>query len=137
LSPAAQLVLIDTSAWIEALRPDGHPGVRARVDEALADGSVATCGPIMAELLVGARSDRELVVLRESMEALHVLPAEPEWPRCAKLGYDLRRKGMVVPTFDLLVACVAISGKCLLLHADKHFEAIASVSPLTQMNARG
>jgi predicted nucleic acid-binding protein len=71
----SELVLIDTSAWVLALRAGGPVVVR-------------------------------------------------------KLGYDLRRAGLTIPTVDIMIAALALEYDCLLLHADRHFEQIAKHSPL-------
>ena len=52
-------LLVDTSAWIEALWPAGNALVRARVAALLADGRVVTTQMVVMELLSGARSEEE------------------------------------------------------------------------------
>jgi len=46
------MTMIDTSAWVEFLRDTGSP-VCDRVD-ALVEGEVAVCEPVVMELLAGA-----------------------------------------------------------------------------------
>ena len=53
------LVLIDTSAWIHALRPGGNPEVREQVRGLLTEGRVATCEMIILELVGGTRTEGE------------------------------------------------------------------------------
>ena len=49
------MTLVDTSAWIEFLRDSGSP-VCEHVDALLAE-DLATCDPILMEVLAGARKD--------------------------------------------------------------------------------
>src|SRR6266851_9731822 len=55
--------LVDSSAWIAFFRGE-HSAVR-RIDRLLAEGRVATWGPIAAEVLSGVPSRKEFDLLRE------------------------------------------------------------------------
>jgi predicted nucleic acid-binding protein len=50
--------LIDTSAWIHALRADGDSAVASRVRALLEMGEAAWCPMVQLELWNGARGDR-------------------------------------------------------------------------------
>jgi predicted nucleic acid-binding protein len=127
----SELVLIDTSVWILALRAGGPVAVRQEVEQLLATGRVATTPIVILELLTGARSSREFRELKEDLEALKQLELSPSvWERAYKLGYDLRRAGLTIPTVDIMIAALALEYDCLLLHADRHFEQIAQHSSL-------
>jgi predicted nucleic acid-binding protein len=127
----SELVFIDTSVWILALRAGGPVAVRQEVEQLLATGRVATTPIVILELLTGARSSREFRELKEDLEALKQLELSPSvWERAYKLGYDLRRAGLTIPTVDIMIAALALEYDCLLLHADRHFEQIAKHSPL-------
>ena len=52
------------------------------------------------------------------------------WQRACKLGYTLRNEGISVPLTDTLIASVALENNALLLHNDRHYEMIASITPL-------
>jgi predicted nucleic acid-binding protein len=124
-------VLIDTSAWIWALRVDGPVAARQEVEQLLATGRAVTTPIVILELLSGTRSRREFQELKEDLEALQQLEPTPSvWERAYRLGYDLRRAGLTLPTVDVLLAALALEYGCLLLHADRHFEQIAQRSPL-------
>jgi len=129
--PASEHVLIDTSAWILALRPDGSAAAREAVERLLATSRGVTTGIIMLELLCGTRSEREYHELKEELAVLPQLELTPTlWARAFHLGYDLRRAGLTLPTVDLLIAALALEYGCLLLHADRHFELLAQHHPL-------
>ena len=58
-------VLVDTSAWVETLRPDGDPAVRAAVSRAADDGRAVLCDMVLLELWNGAGDPREERLLRK------------------------------------------------------------------------
>ena len=47
-------LLVDTSAWIHFLRPEGDVAVRARVDAALRSGTARWCPVVRLELWNGS-----------------------------------------------------------------------------------
>ncbi|HWQ69064.1 MAG TPA: PIN domain nuclease [Patescibacteria group bacterium] len=119
-------VLIDTSAWIHALRPAGNPAVRQQVRGLLAEGRVATCEIIILELAAGTRTEAEYQELCEDLEALQQLPIiESVWRSAYGIAHAARREGLSIPPTDHLIAAVALSYRCRLLHCDKHFNLMA------------
>jgi predicted nucleic acid-binding protein len=118
--------LIDTSAWILALRRGGSRVAREAVGQAIAEGTAATTGIVMLEILSGAKTQKEFRELHEDMQALIQLETtQHTWEEASRLAYTLRRKGVTVPATDVLVMTVAVEGRCTLLHADQHFELMA------------
>lgn len=123
--------LADTSVWISYLRPGGSGSVRETLREALLEGRVLTCWPVRAELLVGAKDLDAWERLRVLLGSLTQLPCgEGLWERAARLGFDLRRKGLTVPLPDLLVAQAAVDADVELWHLDAHYEVIREHSQL-------
>jgi predicted nucleic acid-binding protein len=128
----SELVLIDTSAWIHALRKGGSPRAREAVGRVLVERRAATSGMIMLELLGGCRNRKEYEGLSEDFRALHYLPVTDQiWTAACVLSHGIRQKGFHVPATDHLIASVAIAHRCRLLHADRHFELLAKHSTLT------
>ena len=128
----SDLVLIDTSAWIHALRKGGPLGPREAVGRVLAERRGATTGMVMLELLGGTRSRKEYQELFEDLRALHYLPVTDEmWTAACLLSHEIRRRGFHIPATDHLIASVAIANRCRLLHADRHFDLLAKHSRLT------
>ena len=126
-----RLVLIDTSAWIFALRRPPHPLVKDRVDELLGENRVAIMPMISLELLGGTRSEGEFERLKSRLEALHqVSIGKREWYKAAWLAFELRRQGKTIPYTDILIATVALLYDLILLHVDSHFDLIAEEVPL-------
>ena len=125
------LYLVDTSAWIWALREDGVEGIRSRIDELLALDQVAITPMIELELLGGAGTEKEFGVLKTRLGALHRLSVDEEcWQKAARLAFDLRRRGVTVPFTDILIAAVALVDEAVILHADEDFDLMAQHVPL-------
>lgn len=121
--------LVDTSAWIEALRAEGNEEVRDRVRRLLASGDAVFCDLVLLELWNGVRGGAErryLAALEEDLELLETTGAV--WQRSRELARRCRERGRTVPATDLLIfACSEVHG-CRLLHKDRHFDQIAEVS---------
>lgn len=115
-------VLIDTSAWIEFFRPEGEAPYRLAVSQLIDDNEAALCGMILSELLKGARSDKEYGELEDRLSTLIYLETpEPLWKKAGRLASVLLRKGIQVPTTDLVIAMIALENKMPILHKDRHF----------------
>lgn len=126
-------VLIDTSIWIEALRRSGSAAARRIVSQAVEPGLALVNGLILVEVLRGARDEGELSRLERLFDATTCLPLDRStWSRAARLGFDLRRAGVSVPTVDLTIAACALEADVPILHADAHFELIGARSDLRQ-----
>lgn len=117
------MILVDTSAWIDFFRGTG--AAADAVEAALAEGEAAWCGPIAAELRRGFASAKERARVLPLLDGCHWLP-QPEklWEEAGDLGYVLRRKGLTVKTFDLMIATYALSHDSALLTVDGDFDAM-------------
>ena len=87
------MVLIDSSPWIDLL--SGHPTVEAqRLDAWLRNGRpVATTGLVLQEVLQGARTERDLNLLRARLGRLPFLRADKETHVDAARLYRKARSG--------------------------------------------
>jgi predicted nucleic acid-binding protein len=127
---SADRLLIDTSVWIEYFR-GGDPALTRAVDAQIKNGAVATAGIVLAELLQGASTDREIGVIEDMKETFPVLPSDQEsWIRAGKLSRDLRKAGKMVHLADCLIAVLAVDSHCRVASLDAHFQAIAGIIPL-------
>ncbi len=119
-------ILIDTSAWIVSFKKTGNESLKQKVVEALASLSAVTTPVIVLELLQGCRDKKEYEAMKSRMEALEMLPVnEAVWEAAYRAGYDLRRKGITIPTIDILILSIAKVHNCSVLHHDKHFKLVA------------
>ena len=124
------LVLVDSSAWIGYLL--GHPaGPAHTVGRLLQTNRVATNAVVRVEILTGARDELQYAVLEETFDGLHELELTPAiWRHAARLRFDLRRTGHLVPLPDVVIACCAVAYGCQVFHLDRHFDRMAGALPL-------
>lgn len=117
--------LADTSAW------NRSTATSDRWAELLGGDRLAICAPVRLELLYSARSRGEYTGLRGDLAALPELPLDAhaialaERAQAALAATSQHRGPKVV---DLLVAGVAEAAGAILLHYDRHFDAIARVT---------
>jgi predicted nucleic acid-binding protein len=127
-------VLVDTSIWIEVLR-QADPPLRNLLDQLIAEDRVRICAAILAELLQGATTAKDLEAAENLASALPILPAtDKTWLEAGKLNQKLRSKGISVGLLDCYLAVLAQSHECILFSLDKHFPLIARHSSLQLMN---
>ena len=120
-------VVVDTSVWIDFLAGAPTPSL----EEALSQGSVVLPPLVVAELVSGARQQREREAIEYFIEKLplHETPLA-HWIRVGELRRDLRDKGLSVSTPDAHVAQCALDRDAVLLSRDTVFASIARLSSL-------
>ena len=123
---ADELVLIDTSAWLFALRKDFLPEIKDRLDFLLKENLIITTGIIRLELLAGTRTEAEYYRLKKRLLALESIKTDDSlWEMACDIGFKLRKKGISIPYTDILIATCALATGCIILHADSHFDLMA------------
>jgi len=121
--------LVDTSAWVEALRKNGDPEVSAQVSAVLEDGHAVTCRMVLLELWNGTGSDRDRRTIQKLEDTLDALEIDDRtWQRAAALARTCRAAGHTIPAADLLIAACATEHGAVLLHCDAHFDTIARLA---------
>jgi predicted nucleic acid-binding protein len=116
------LVLIDTSVWTHALRRNGDPQVRDRVQLLMANGQAAWCDAVRLELWNGVRGEAERKKLKELESLLPSLPINADvWSDSCHLAELARTSGLNVPAIDLIVFSCARHHGVKVEHADKHY----------------
>ena len=124
------MVLIDTSVWIEIFREDRPFDLEAAVpfDE------IATCLPVLQEVLQGMRAEREYRIARDAMMALPIVDSplgQEVFEDAVGLYRSARRTGLTVRSgVDCLIAACALRHNLIVFHHDRDFEALARVSGL-------
>lgn len=68
------MVLVDTSAWIFALKKSPFIPLKEKIDLLLREGLVLTFGMIKLELLGGTKSRKEFNRLKNRLDALYEVP---------------------------------------------------------------
>jgi len=125
--------LIDTSLWIEALKKDCPETIKEMIVKAIDEDNAFITGIIMVELLSGAKTVKKYEQLKNNLEALIYLDTTVEvWNKAAKIAFTLKRKGINVPSGDILIASLSVKYDILLIHMNKHFELIGEYTDLRQ-----
>jgi len=120
------VVLPDTSIWIAYLRPGGEDITR-ELSAALERREVLACGPVVAELVAGARP-RDRATLLASLAGLPWAELDHHaWQNVGLLAAELRDRGQAIPLTDLEIAVAAHSSGAALWTADHHFERLATL----------
>jgi predicted nucleic acid-binding protein len=118
--------LIDTSAWIQALRPDGDSETKAQVTTLLEAGEAAWCAMVRLELWNGAQGEHERRVLQEMERTLPDLEMSAAvWKLAEELARTARKRGRTIPSTDLLIAACARHHEVEVEHRDAHFDELA------------
>jgi tRNA(fMet)-specific endonuclease VapC len=117
-------VLVDTSIWIEFFNKD-HSGPGDTLEQLLLEGRVLTTGIVLTELLQGAKIEQEFEAIKETLSALPFLdPSSKTWIDAGRISFSLRRKGITIPTTDLIIGSLALENHCSVFTLDPHFKKI-------------
>ncbi|MFO0682809.1 MAG: PIN domain-containing protein [Sandaracinus sp.] len=124
------MLLVDTSVWIEVFaRP-------ARIDLTTVApmDEIATCLPVVQEVLAGFRDDRAFRLARGAMLALPIVESpmsQDVFLGAADLYRAARRAGITVrSSVDCVIASCALRNGLTVVHRDRDFDALARVSAL-------
>ena len=126
--------LVDTSAWIEFFRkkaPYYHV-----ISDLIDNESIVCTGIIFAELLQGAKSEKELSTIKEFLFVFDFLPeSEKIWEAAGELSFSLRKKGKSVGLSDCYIASAVKINNLALLTRDKHFDLLKKETGLRLIEA--
>ena len=127
------MILIDSSAFIEFLNRTGTPVALAVERLIRDDADCAITDLVLTEILQGIKNDIEFRMVRDALLAFPILPinSPDSFVQAAEIYRNCRKNGLTVrSTIDLLIAQIALENDAVLLHNNRDFEAIASVSKL-------
>jgi predicted nucleic acid-binding protein len=121
-------VLADTSVWVSYLRT-GAAGPAAPLDDLLARQEVVVCGPVAAELLVGAAGAQrhELWTLLAGLDWADL--GRAQWREVGETAAMLRERGQSVPLTDVEIAVAARAAGARLWSDDADFDRIEPALP--------
>jgi predicted nucleic acid-binding protein len=123
-------VLIDTSVWIAYFK-DRDSRFSDRVDELLSSAQVCVPKVVIAELMQGAKSEKEIAVIEDFFEAFTVIDhTESTWEQAGRLSFSMKRKGITIHLIDCYLAITAQENNCKLFSLDEHFNSIKKFTPL-------
>lgn len=128
------MILVDTSAWVEFDRATGSP-IDQRLTGLIRDGeAIASSEPILMEVLAGTTSDASARKVRRLLTTFQWLPVEPatDFEGAAKIYRECRAAGITPRSLiDCMIGSIALRTGASVLAADRDFEAMATVLPLT------
>ena len=127
------MILIDSSAFIEFLNHTGSPCDLVIDTLIREDADCAIADVVLTELLQGIKNDREFRAVRDSLLSFPILSLKgiASYVQAAELYRRCRQNGLTIrSTVDLLIAQIAMDHDAELLHNDRDFVSIASVSTL-------
>lgn len=121
-------ILVDTSVWIEYFNK-AESKIGNRLEKMLINGQVFGSGIILTELLQGAKIKKEFDAILNNYTALPLIDVNINiWIKAGKLSFNLRRKGITIPTSDLLIAALALESGCKVFTLDTNFEKIPGLT---------
>lgn len=124
------MVLVDSSVWIAVFKRDRPLDLAAHVDF----DDVATCLPVVQEVLQGFRDEAAFRKARLAMLSLPIVDSPMDqalFERAVGLYRAARRAGVTVrSSVDCVIAASALRHDLTVLHRDRDFPALAKVAAL-------
>lgn len=119
------MILTDTSIVIEWSRRPSFA-----VQDVIDSGRAAVCGPVIAELYGGVRSEIERVDLEIALQQFaRVEIDEDTWILAGRMLGDMERRGTRIPFPDAIIAAAAVRHGVPLWTRDQHFARLSTVAP--------
>lgn len=126
------MILVDSSVWIEVFRRRSSLDLAAAIDF----DDIATCLPVIQEVLQGFADEHAFRIAREAMFALPIVESslsETLVQEAIALYRTTRQNGRTVrSSVECLIAACAIRHDLEVLHRDRDFAALADGSSLRQ-----
>ena len=125
-------LLVDTSVWVDLFRGKNTTSVlqfelalKNRID-------IYICGLIRTEILQGINADGEYNKIKRILDVYGDIPiVGSSYILAADIYRNGRAKGITVrKTIDCIIAALAIENKLELLHNDKDFNGIETITTL-------
>lgn len=117
-------VLIDTSVWIAYFK-DSPQQITEKVDEVLTHSNVYVPKVVIAELIQGAKTEKEIGIIEEFVNAFTVIDQTADtWLKAGRLSFSMKKKGITVHIIDCYIAILANEHDCSIFSLDEHFKSI-------------
>jgi predicted nucleic acid-binding protein len=119
--------IVDTSVWVQYFK--SQTDIAEKIDQGLLSGTVYMVGPVVAELLQGARTEKDYNVLYNSIDGVPFIETSfSDWRLAGELFFRLREKGVTLPLTDCLIAAISINNDALVHTLDQHFRQIPGIN---------
>ncbi len=116
-------LVIDTSAWNRQSRPS----IRERWKATARAGRLVSCPAAALEILGSTRGEHEFAALDAALNALPQAPINSSVCQAALCAAGELKGSRRVPAIDYLIAAAAVERGFGVLHADRHFDLLATV----------
>ena len=122
------MVVVDSDVWIHYLRsPDSPTG--STLQALLDANTVVMVGVVLAEVLQGARTEREYSALLPRLNAVPYEETTKEsWAAAGQIAAQLRGAGNTIPLTDVSIAAMAMEGGHELFSLDSHFARVPGLT---------
>ena len=131
---SANRILIDTSVWIDYLQ-EASTGIAGKVEDMISNHIIFVPKIVIAELIQGASSIKEISVIEDFTEAFNIIDqADDTWVDAGRLSYNLKKKGKTVNLSDCYIASIAFQNNCHIFTLDKHFKDIQKILSINLIN---
>ena len=102
------MVIADSSIWIDFQRDPGSEAGR-ELDRLLAIDEVVMVGPVLTEVLQGARSEGEFEFFASHLTALLFLETSQDtWVRAGELNYQLKQHGNILENMVVFISMMEV-----------------------------
>jgi predicted nucleic acid-binding protein len=124
-------VLVDTSVWVEYLRRPSSSAGRT-LDTLLSEDRVMITGPVVAEILHGAKNTGEKEDLSDALSGIPAIELEfKDWLEIGSLLNEQRLKGLNFALVDIAIAHAARKSSCSLYTLDAAHRRLAGLTFFT------
>jgi len=123
-------VLVDSNVFMDLLNRRRDPAIW--LVEWAGQSNLATCGMVRLEVLRGIKSFKQFTQIRAFMDVMVDVPSNQQlWSAATELAWKLDRKGLVIPSADLVIAASALRLDAAVLTSDTHFAQIEGLRVIT------
>jgi predicted nucleic acid-binding protein len=115
------MVLVDSSVWIESMRRQGDLLSKVALRALLEEYEAATCGPVLLEVLGGARKENRKEMQEDFKVIPHIQAGPKDWAAAIENAWKLRGHGHSLPWNDVLIGTIALRRQLRAYANDRHF----------------
>ena len=112
------------SVWIDYFKGQNCYIVNL-MDAILTKNSIYVPKVVIAELMQGCKSEKEISVVEEFLDAFYIIDnSEDTWMKAGKLSFSMKKQGKTVNLIDCYISVIASENDCAVFTLDKHFDDI-------------